>query len=80
VAKEMAPFNLYNKNTYMEFHELICKLLECFHQSLKDLKDFQKSKVKKGKEAGQIGQSNQEEIVKQLQKVVALGRALRGVI
>jgi hypothetical protein len=79
-AKEMAPFNFYNKDTYMEFHELLCELLERFHQSLKDLKDFQKSKVKKGKEAGWIGQSDQEEIVKQLQKVVALGRALRGIV
>jgi hypothetical protein len=47
---------------------------------LKDLKDFQKSKVKKGKEAGQIGQSDQEEIVKQLQKVVALGWALEKIV
>ena len=79
-AKEMAPFNLYNKDTCMELHELLCELLKRFHQSLKDLKDSQKSKVKQWKEASQLGQSNWEEIMKQLQKVVALRQMLRGIV
>jgi hypothetical protein len=80
VAKEMVPFNFYNKDTYMEFHELLCKLLECFYKSLKDFKDFQKSKVKKEKEAGRIGQSDQEEIVKELQKVVAFRQTFKRIV
>ena len=32
------PCKIYNKNTYMEFHGLLCELLNRFYESLKALK------------------------------------------
>ena len=86
VAKKKAqaavkePFNLYNKDTCVEFHKLLCELLDRFHRSLKDLKDLEKSKVKKRKEATGIDQSDWEEITAQLNRVLALGRFLRTIV
>ena len=72
--------NLKNKETWMEFHGLLCELLERFHHSLKDLKDIEKLKVKKRKEDAQIGQSDWKEIMDQLGKVLAIGQALRAIV
>ncbi len=37
LAIEKKPFDIYNKNTYMEFHALLCELLKRFRGSLSDL-------------------------------------------
>jgi hypothetical protein len=37
LAREKKPFEVYNSDTYMEFHELLCELLKCFRGSLTDL-------------------------------------------
>lgn len=76
-AMKKEPFNLYNEDTCMEFHELLCELLERFHQSLKKLKNVQKLKVKERKEGAH---SDQAEIVKALNQVLALGVALRAMV
>jgi hypothetical protein len=75
------PFILYNKDTCMEFHGLLCELLERFHKSLIELKDIQKSvKKRKNSEASQIGESDRAHIQGHLEKVLALGRALRAIV
>jgi hypothetical protein len=79
-AKEKKPFNLYNKDTCMEFHELLCEILERFHQSLNDLKDLRKLTFKKRKSKLKIGQSELDAIVEQLNQVLAFGRALRAIV
>ena len=80
VAMKNEPFKLYNKDTCMEFHELLCELLERFHESLKDLKGVEKLKVKKRKKAAQIDQSDREEIMDRLERVLALGKAIRAIV
>jgi hypothetical protein len=62
-VKEKEAFNLYNKDTCMEFHRLLCEVLERFHKSLKALKDLKKLTVDTRKRAAQISQSDLEEIV-----------------
>ena len=79
-AKEKKPFNLYNKDTCTEFHELLCEILERFHQSLNDLKDLRKSTFTKRKLKLKIGQSELDKIVEQLNQVLAFGRALRAIV
>ena len=37
LATENKPLNIYNKDTYMEFHKLLCELLKHFHGSLDEL-------------------------------------------
>jgi len=79
-AKENKPFNLYNKDTCMEFHELLCEILERFHQSLNDLKDLRKLTFTKRKSKLEIGQSELDAIVEKLNQVLAFGRALRAIV
>lgn len=79
-AKDQKPLFLYNKDTCMEFHEILCELLERFHQSLIDLKNVEKLKVKKRKDDGCISQSDLEVIKDVLDRVLSLGRALRAIV
>ena len=79
-AEKKEPFNLYNKDTCVEFHELLCEMLERFHKSLNGLKEIQKLKVTKRKDATWLDESDREEIMNHLLKVTALGRTLRGIV
>src|SRR6266542_4098238 len=63
VVKEKKPFNLYNKDTCMEFHRLLCEILKHFHKSLNDLKNLHKLTVIRWKQKLEIGQSDLEAIV-----------------
>ncbi len=76
-AKGKKSFNLYNKDTCMEFHELLCEMLERFHRSLDDLKNLCKLTSKRRK---QMFEPDLKAIVKQLHQVLALGRALRAIV
>jgi len=79
-AKEKKPFNLYNKDTCMEFHELLCEIFERFHESLNKLKYLHKLTVNKRKRKLEIGQPDLEAIVERLHQVLALGRALKAIV
>ena len=57
--------NIYNKDTYMEFHLLLCELLSKFHKSLTQLKAIQ-----------QNSNHDLEEILKALRKVRIFGHYL----
>ena len=70
-------FNLYNKDTCMEFHELLCELLERFHRSLDDLKNLRKLTSGRRK---QMLEPDLKAIMEQLHQVLALGRALRAIV
>ena len=47
LAQEKKPFEVYNNDTYMEFHELLCELLKCFCGSLTELVDLKTDNVTK---------------------------------
>jgi hypothetical protein len=79
-AAENKPFNLYNKDTCIEFHELLCELLDQFFLALKELKDLEKSKVETRKKARKIGESDWEVIEALLLRVLFLGQALRAIV
>ena len=80
MAQAAEKENLYNKDTCMEFHELLCELLGRFHQSLKVLQDTERSKVRKGNEGTGFNQSDLVQTKAQVEKVLALGRALRAMV
>jgi hypothetical protein len=51
LAQEKKPFEVYNNDTYMEFHELLCELLRCFDGSLTVLVDLKTHDVEKIRQA-----------------------------
>jgi hypothetical protein len=61
---------IYNDTTYMEFHQLLCKLLSDFCTSLRELQRL-RTKIERGCE------SDLEVILKALRKVQAFGHYLR---
>ena len=67
-AKQVQPIEIYNKDTYMEFHLLLCELLSKFGISLIELGSVQKAK-------GGLG-----EILKALKKVRVFGLLLRTMV
>lgn len=71
--KKKEPYKLYNKDTCMEFHELLCELLGRFQESLKDLKTLETKKEYRS-------ESEITAIMDQLSAVLAFGRALRGIV
>ena len=67
-AEKEEPFTLYNKDTCMEFHQILCELLKRFHDSLKALLAAQKENAKIRR------------IMDELDRVLALGKALRAIV
>ncbi len=51
LALEKKPFEVYNKDTYMEYHGLLCELLKCFRGSLTDLVGLKSQDVKQIRQA-----------------------------
>jgi hypothetical protein len=51
LARENKPFEVYNNDTYMEFHKLLCELLKCFRGSLTELVDLKTRDVAKIRQA-----------------------------
>ena len=91
MAQAAEKENLYNKDTCMEFHEILCELLDRFHQSLRKLKGIEKLKVQKRnegqkrkgqkrKEGTGFNQSDLVEIKEHVASVLAFGRALRAIV
>jgi hypothetical protein len=72
-AKAKEPFEVYNKDTYMEFHRLLCEMLQRFHSSLNSLKTLQKAMV-------ESGQYKLDKIEAGLARVQIMGRQLRAMI
>lgn len=71
VASLPWPFNIYNKNTYMEFHLLLYELLGLFKNSLNDLKVLQDQRKDKKMPF------DVKKILKTLGIVLVYGRYLR---
>ena len=66
---EERPSEIYNKETYMEFHRLLINLLKHFHTSLTNLQRIQASSSR-----------NLTEITNELSFVQTLGRCLRATV
>jgi hypothetical protein len=64
-AKQQPPVGIYNKDTYMEFHLLLCSLLQDFRDSLTDLVNLQATLKR-----------DLETILKALKKVTIYGTLL----
>jgi hypothetical protein len=62
------PIEVYNKNTYMEFHLLLCELISKFSTSLTELKAIQEN---------QKGNRDFGEILEALKKIRVFGHFLR---
>jgi hypothetical protein len=72
---------IYNKNTYMEFHRLLCEFLRYFHSSLTKLENLQSElRAKLQREPRSIGHNNLEEIKAGLEAVSVYGRHLRAMV
>jgi hypothetical protein len=68
------PYKLYNKDTYMEFHKLLCDLLNGYHQSLKALENLQK-RLKEP-----LNKDDVKDILTHLVTVRAAGESLRAIV
>ena len=66
------PIEIYNENTYMEFHLLLCELLTRFGQSLEELKSVQERKKR--------GKFELDGILKALKNVEIIGHCLRTMV
>jgi hypothetical protein len=69
------PSEIYNKDTYMEFHGLLFKLLDGFHKELKLLDTFQTEMAN-----SRLTVSDLEFVKKRLQTVRIMGRSLRAMV
>jgi hypothetical protein len=65
--------DIYNKETYMEFHKLLCSLLQIFHHSLTVVKEIQKETVKNGL-------LDLKQVMEKLDIVLGLGLSLKEMI
>ena len=68
------PPEIYNKDTFMEFHNLLCQLLLQFRKSLEALQNIQKEK-KLGKKTWTL-----ENTMGELRSVWSLGLSLRAMV
>lgn len=71
----LMPCAIYNKDTYLEFHRLLCELLRYFRSSLEKLENLESQLRKKS-----IGPNDLEEIKKALGVVSVYGRHLRAMV
>ena len=75
IAKDVVktPHEIYNKDTYMEFHRLLCRVLSRFHLSLTTLKGLQEQKKMQDSEGLQ-------KINKVLNSAMVSGQCLRAMV
>jgi hypothetical protein len=78
VAKTPSLTEIYNKDTYLEFHRLLCFMLDRFHQSLVTLQSLHETIT--DSDGVKISPNILKTIYDVLNVVVFSGRCLRGIV